>query len=100
MANTRNTNTYWVDTTGSLTVEKNTAVMAIILTASGGAGVLRLGDDVSGASYPPKIEVQVASGSTIHVPLADNPISFPNGIRVITATNCRATLILRSGGRQ
>jgi hypothetical protein len=100
VANIRNSNTYWVDTgSQSLVVEKNTRLLGVILTASGGAAVLNLADDVVGASYPSKIEVAAASGTTTHLVLDQAPIVFPNGIRVVTATNCRATLILAVGGR-
>lgn len=95
MANVRNGNSYYIDTASVNLDVSGVQVIGIILTGSGGAAELALADNISGASYPSKINVQAASGSTVHIDISDSPLVFPNGIRVVTATNTKATLILR-----
>lgn len=95
MANIRSGNSYYIDTASVSLDIPGIQVIGIILTGAGGAAELALSDNVSGASYPSKINVRAASGSTIQLILEDSPLVFPNGIRVVTATNCNATLILK-----
>ncbi len=98
MANVRSGNTWYVDAASESLEAKNVSVIGIILTASGGPGELVLADNVSGASYPAKLTLLQPTTSTQQYLLADSPIVFPNGIRVVTATNVKATIILRIPG--
>jgi hypothetical protein len=95
MSNIRNSNTYYIDSASVSLDVPGVQVIGIIVTGDGGAAELELADNVAGASYPSKMNFQAASGATIHIDLADSPIVFPNGIRVVTATTVKATLILR-----
>jgi hypothetical protein len=95
MANVRSGNTYYIDTASVSLEIPGVQVLGVILTGAGGAAELELADNVSGASYPKKLNAQAASGATIHLDLANSPIVFPNGIRVVTATATKATLILK-----
>jgi hypothetical protein len=102
VANTRTANSWYVDTqyvsaTDDL-AEANVAVSYVSLSATSAAGVLVLSDRVTGNVV---IDLRVAvAGSTEVFEFDVNPISFPNGIRVTTLTNAKATLIGRrqSGG--
>lgn len=96
MANVRNGNTYYIDTDGEGLEEKNQAVVYIILTATGGAALLELGDNISGATYPIKVAIKAEADTTKHLILNESAMIFPNGIYVKTATNCQATLLLRT----
>jgi hypothetical protein len=98
MANVRSGNTWYVDTASDSLTGKNISLVGIIITATSGAGSLVLGDDISSASYPVKFEWSQATGSSAYVFLAQTPIVFPNGIRVKTATNVHATLIVKVPG--
>jgi hypothetical protein len=98
VANVRSGNSWYVDTASESLSSKNIAIIGILLTGNGGAGTLVLGDDVSGASYPTKLDVRVPSGECTYLDFSTAPIIFPNGIRVKTATTVAATLILRIAG--
>ena len=96
MANVRNSNTYFIDATGSVTA-KNIKVVGVIFTASGAAQLI-VKDVTTGAT---KLDLKAtAANISQHFILDQSPIVFPNGIDVTTVTNCTATLILeetRSG---
>jgi hypothetical protein len=96
MANVRSGNTYYIDTASVSLSEKNIAVVAAVVSGSGGAAILTLGDDVSGASYPNKITLQAPSGESAYFDFSQAPLLFSNGIRVKTVTTALATLFLRS----
>jgi hypothetical protein len=98
MANIRSGNTWYVDTASESLSARNIALVGLMLTGAGGAGTLVLGDDVSGASYPTKLEFRVDSGPSTYLDFSSATIIFPNGIRVKTATTVAATLILRIPG--
>lgn len=95
MANTRNTNTFYIDTQYSVATDElkipNLKVPYIIVTASTAPGTLVLTDS-AGAT---KIKIATATANeTKIVDLRRNPIVFPTGIRATTLTNCVATLII------
>ena len=98
MANIRSGNTWYIDTASESLEAKNVSLIGIILTASGGPAELVLGDNVSGASYPAKLTLLQPTTTTAHYILDQSPIVFPNGIRVVTATNVKATLIIKVPG--
>lgn len=98
MANVRSANTWYVDTASESLDKKNISLMGVVLTGDGGAAELELADNVSGASYPSKLYLTQANNTTFHYDFSDSPIVFPNGIRVVTANNTLATLILRIPG--
>lgn len=95
MANIRSGNTYYIDSASVSLEAPGIQVIGVILTGDGGVAELVLGDNISGASYPTKLSVRTADDTTIYLDLSVTPIVFTNGIRVATATNTKATLILR-----
>lgn len=101
MANVLNGNSFYVDTafTNSADdlVKKQALVVYIAVTATAANGRIVLGDVA--ASPDLKIDLRVAtSGTTQLFSFVDNPVIFPNGIRVITLTNAVATVVLRNPG--
>lgn len=91
MANVRNSNTYYVDTTTTLAV-KGLRVSHVTVTATGANAVLVLKDVTTGNA---KADLRVAaSGASQVFNYSENPIFFPNGIDPATVTNCVATLNL------
>lgn len=91
MANTRNGNTYYIDTTGSLAVP-GVAILSLTITGSGGAAVLELQDVTTTA---PKGRWEVEDDTTQLFDYSDHPIVFPNGISVVTATTCAVVAVIR-----
>jgi hypothetical protein len=98
MANVRSANSWYVDTASSSLEAKNVAVMGILLTASGGVAELVLADNVSGASYPAKLTLLQTASTSQYYEFINAPLMFPNGIRVVTATNTKATIVIRIPG--
>lgn len=84
MANAQNSNSFYIDSTGSLTTIKNQRVCSITFTAAAADDTIVLKDtDTSGAL---KIKVQAATAKqTFQIPF-DPPIVFPGGIYVSTIT--------------
>lgn len=95
MANTRNSNTFYIDTAYSVATDElgipNVSVAYIVLTSSANPGVLTLKDS-AGAT---KITIKTATANeTKVIDLRSYPISFPSGIRPTTVTDCVATLVI------
>jgi hypothetical protein len=97
MANTRNSNTFYIDTGYSTIAEslavKGIRVLGVIVTATSANAILVLSDEIAAA--PVKLSLRVAtSGESAQFLFGDTPIRFPNGIRPTTVTNCVATVII------
>lgn len=93
MANTRNGNTYYVDTAGTLpNLNKTLRLKGIIITPSASPGSIVLKD--ADTLAPKGTWSAAASGLTTLFDLITCPIVFPNGIVVSAVTSCTALLIL------
>lgn len=76
--------------------DKNVMVVGILISSSGGVGEAFLGDNISAASYPTKLHLDIATNTTNYLDLSNNPVIFPNGIRIKGITGSPAvTLIIR-----
>lgn len=98
MANIRSGNTWFVDTVDESLSGRNISLIGIIMTGNAGDGILVLGDDVAPAGYPTKLALSIPTGESKHLDFSSAPIVFPNGVRVKTATNIQASLIIRISG--
>lgn len=97
MANARNGNSWYVDTSSGTLGTKNYVVYYVTVTATSSNGVLVLQDNAATAIN--KIDLRVpTSGSTVRFNFSDCPLVFPNGIKAGTVTNCNATIIGREQG--
>lgn len=95
MANVRNGNTLFVDSTGDLTTT-GTKVYYIILAASAANAVLTLQD--SGANVN-KLTVSTPTDKDSRVfDFSLRPLFFPGGVSVTTLTNCVATIVAEVQG--
>lgn len=96
MANVTNGNSVYVDSTGALDVatNQNIKVAYIIVTSTAASAVVQLQDDFSAPVNKIDFRVDTAD-KTLCYDFADNPLTFPNGIRVSTLTNATLTLILQ-----
>lgn len=95
MANVRSGNTHFVDSTGSLSQEKNLRIGQVILTATSANAVIVLSDH---AGTTKKLELRVAASGESRSFELPVPMIFPNGINVTTLTNCVATLVYNGVG--
>ncbi len=92
MANVSNSNTFYIDSTGSLLI-KNLKAMYVTVTATAANAILNLQDADTSVN---KINLRVAiSGDTQEFRFEDSPIVFPNGIKANTVTNCVATVVIK-----
>jgi len=99
MANTRNGNTFYIDTSvETVSTDKNQRIAYVVLTATAANGRIVLADpSVSG--NPPKVDLRVAvSGTTEVFDFSRLPLYFPNGMRVNILTNALATLVMTQSG--
>lgn len=97
MANLRNGNTYYIDSTAEILDEK-ALVVYIIVTATAANGRIVLADLGNGTAQT-KLDLRVAtSGDSEAFPFDAYPVLFPNGIRVVTLSNAVATLVLTKAG--
>jgi len=101
MANVLNNNTFYIDTAFSSSsddlVRKNALVAYILVTATAANGRIVLSDVASSPDL--KLDLRVAtSGASQEFIFVDNPVVFPNGIRVSVLTNAIATIVLRNPG--
>ena len=97
MANTRNANTFYIDTASIPLSVPNIKVMHIIFTPSSNNGTITLSDVTTGA-----VKLVMAGDiahKTLEFSFRDNPIVFPNGINPTTVTNavCTCTTIESRG---
>ena len=96
MANVRNGNTYYVDSTGNLDI-KNIKVVCIYLTATAASGRIVLSDSTTGAL---KADVRVPTANDTKVFDCEHAnMVFPNGITITTLTNAVVTLFLEESQR-
>jgi len=95
MANIRNGNTYYIDSTGAVTTGPNDKVTAVVLAGTSGNATLSLADNNAGASYPAKLTIVTPNNSTIHI--KDIAILFPSGVYVSAISGGVATLIVNQG---
>lgn len=96
MANRRNGNSFYIDTQYSASTDDlatpNIRVTQIVVSATAANAILVLSDPTTGDN---KAEFRVAtSGDSSRFPFYDNPLVFPNGIRVLTLTNAHAFCVL------
>lgn len=98
MANTRNGNTFYIDTqyvgaSDDLAV-KNIIVLSVTVCATAANAILTLADAATGS--PNKHQFRVAaSGDSQQFDFSQAPILFPNGVRALTLTNAVASLVVR-----
>ena len=102
MANTLNGNTFYVDSAFSTSADdlaRSQALVAYVtVTSTSANGRIVLGD-VGANSSQLKLDLRVeVSGHSEIFRFAENPILFPNGIRVISLTNAIATVIIKNPG--
>lgn len=96
MANERNSNTVYIDSTGDISDTKNSRVVYVLLTATAANAELVLKDQVTTDN---KIDLRLAiSGDSKLFRFSDAPLVFPNGINIGTLTNALATLVIRNQG--
>ena len=95
MANTRNGNTYYIDTQYATNEElavRNLQAAYVIVTATAANAVLVLADSSVGT----KLDLRVAtSGETKCFDFSDVPVTFSTSIRPTTLTNALATVVLK-----
>lgn len=90
MANVRQGNTHYVDSTGTLDADP-VKVLGIIVTATSANAVVVFQGDTGSAN---RLDLRVAtSGATQDFDFSARPISFPKGIKVSTLTNAIVTVI-------
>lgn len=98
MANAVNGNTIYIDTgASSVTDSKNVVLKSVVLTGTGGHATLVLQNNNPDVKVN-KLVVKTANDTTLQLRFDEAPISFPDGIYVLTATNCQATLVLTRTG--
>ena len=96
MANVLNGNSWYVDsaytTSADDLIRPSTQVNYIVVTTTAANAILVMGD-VQGTSST-KMELRVAaSGASQLFDFSRKPLLFPNGIRITTLTNCKATFV-------
>jgi len=95
MANTRNGNTWFVDTTGTLTTTgKNLTVTHIFYRSGASPSTCTIKDGSSDV----KFVLSKANASEMEaLDFSANPITFRTSINVSTLTNCTLTFVLQEG---
>lgn len=98
MAAVVNGNTVYIvvgDTDTTALDDKNIQVVGIIASSTAG-GTIVLGDNISGASYPIKLTLDIPVTGFTYMDLSNTPVVFPNGIRVKAVTGTPfVTLLFR-----
>lgn len=93
MANTRNGNTWHVDSAGTLTTDKNVKVSHILFTSSG-AGDSIVITDASGGNDKITLK-QATANDTKQFEFEQSPLVFPNGIHITSlSTGAKAVLVI------
>lgn len=108
MANNRNANTFYVDTSSagatatSYVQERNIKLVGIVFHAAAATDVLLVSDmatNGTAAVGATKVKLVAATaGDSKQIRLADAPIVFPNGVWVTLTGTPVATLILSQQG--
>lgn len=99
MANASAGNLYFFDTASASLDVKNVRIVSILVhcTHATNAAVITLGDNNSGTSYPTLIDFEVPAANDFELlKFDDNPLVFPNGLRVKTLTNCTITVVYKT----
>jgi hypothetical protein len=96
MANTRNANTFYIDTQYSVAADelavKNLKVSDVIITATAANGRIVLTDSSGGTKVDLRV---VTSGETQHFEFHESPLLFPNSIRPTTLSNAIVTCVIQ-----
>ena len=96
MANTMNSNTIYVDSTGDISDTAGILIDDIVLTATSANATVTIRDQASG--NPVKLEIRLSTnGETTNLELK-RPIHIPTGLNIGTITNCVLTIIFRRQG--
>lgn len=99
--NQLNGTSFYIDTAHSTDdddyIKKNALVAWIVVTTTGVNGRVVLGD--VGSNGPSKLDLRVPEANKSQLfPFRDNPLVFPNGIKVLTLTNAIVTVNLKQTG--
>lgn len=96
MANVRNSNTIYIDATGTIAATANAKVTQVIFTSSASGDTMTLRDGSSGSN---KITVRNnLATDTKQLDFSQGPIVFPNGIHIqVLSASCTAMLVTRQG---
>lgn len=98
MANVVNGNTAYIDSTGIVINRKNVLASYIIISASSASAQLVLVDPAT-AGDANKLNISLTSANdVVQIDLIHNPMLFPNGIKVSTATSVVATIVFKNQG--
>lgn len=98
MANVRNGNTIYVDSTGSLLTDKNVRVYGIFYTSNAAEDAIILKDADNSGDLKLKIQVATAK-QTIFYDFHNTNVFFPNGIYVSSlSASSIATILYQIGG--
>lgn len=107
MANVRNGNTFYVDTSSdsgtaaSYIDEKNVKLVGLFADVNATTDTITISDKSASAASAgsTKLYVDFATAKEVHYfSLADNPIVFPNGVWVTLTGSPKLTLILQGSG--
>lgn len=96
MANVRNGNSYYVDSTGTLDIGA-LAVASILLTSNGGAGTITLQDNTAPATN--KMTIKVPNNESVLIDFNLKPVSFAKGIVVSALTTALATIVFQENNK-
>jgi hypothetical protein len=97
MSNIQTGNIIFLDSSSASFAGSNIRLVGLIVHCTHGstAAEIKLSDNNSGRSYPTILHFEVPAASDFaDFDFSTRPIVFPNGIRVVTLSNCTATLIL------
>jgi hypothetical protein len=99
VANTRNANTFYIDTQYSVAadalVAKQVKLLGVLVTATAAGGKVVLADHGGPTT---KLDLRVATDeSAVFFDFSSCPILFPNGIRPTTLTDAIVTCIIQEG---
>lgn len=99
MANIRNSNSFYIDSTGALNTDANTRVFYIVITSTAAPGTITIADNQGTPVTKLSLAVDVADRSTIF-DFSRKPLIFPNGINITAITNCTAMIEYSTTGGQ
>lgn len=98
MANVRNGNSVYIDSTGTVDAS-GVRVVGIVLTSTAANAVLVLTDNAG--SPVNKCDLRVAtSGESQFFDFSISPLWFPSGLKVGTLTNAKAMIVYTNGNGQ
>jgi hypothetical protein len=97
VANLRVSNSYYIDTTGTV-ASKGLRLLYVILSATSANAILTLKDSgVAGTLFDLRV---ATSGESRVFDFSRNPPAFPNGMEISAITNGHATAIIQLGGAE